>query len=289
MTQLVSLCLVIFFSTTAFTSFKLTNLGERSNQCQKLDSDDYIVTVDNTLKRETQNLFDDDKLSTLILTQPECFRVGTEIKIFLENETIPYLGKALIDEIEVLTRSELLSKKQLPLSSYGIQDFVAKNQSNNYGIFKIHITEKVTDYFVDQQYERLPTCFPTYGDWESFRVSAEEKSMVNKIKSGQTIAQIWNGTFNCYKVGIRARIQVEGESNIDHGNVIPNELHVVHLTRLSSKHARLLGTSLSDLRQQLEDKKDVDGGYITLVVFDYEKPREEEDAIGRELNSPENN
>ena len=271
--------LCLFFMLTCFASlaqgsFKLTDLGERLGSCQNLEYDDFIVTVSKSLQKETQNLFFDDKLTAVLVEQPDCYRVGTEIQIHLEDDPIPYLGKAIIDEIEVLSPEELKKHKNTPYTKSSLEDYVSNTRDNQYGILKIRVTEKVTNYYVNQEYERLPTCFPSYGDWESIRLTENDKALVDDIKSGRVIAQISNGTFNCYKVGIRARIQVAGDYETDHGNIIPTELYVIHYSQLTSKHAKYFGQSVSELKSEMEKNKDVDGGYTTIVVFDYEKPRE---------------
>ena len=97
---------------------------------------------------------------------------------------------------------------------------------------------------------------------------------LNDIKSGKTKAQIWNGTFNCYKIGIFVemniqRIQREDAPDPTHGYIVPNELFLVHYTNLSQKHADLLGESLSGLKTRMAEKKDVDGGWVSMVAFDY--------------------
>lgn len=272
-----ALCLFFVLLSLTYTaqgSFKLTELGERLRSCQNLEHDDFIVTVDKTLQKESQNLFFDDKLTSVLVDQPDCFRVGTEIQIHLEDDPIPYLGKAIIDEIEVLSPEELKNHKGTPYSKNGLQDYVSATRDNQYGILSIRVSEKVTDYYVNQEYERLPTCFPSYGDWESLRLNEDDIDLAKDIKSGRVIAQINNGTFNCYKIGIRARIQVDGDYTTDHGNIIPTELYVLHYTHLTSKHAKYFDKSVTELKKEMEQNKDIDGGYTTIVVFDYEEPRE---------------
>ena len=59
----------------------------------------------------------------------------------------------------------------------------------------------------------------------------------------------------------------------DLGSIIPTELHLVHYTHLTDKHAALVGEKLSDLKKRMAEKKEIDGGYTTIVVFNYLEPR----------------
>ena len=263
--------LLVFLTSYEASAIVLKELGQRLSSCQNLEYDDFIVEMDETLKREAQNLFQDDKLTAVVVENPDCFRVGTEIKLFLKNSTIPYLGRALVKELETLNGSELINSKNTPFTRNTLKDFVNATRETQYGILQIRVSEKVEEKVITEQYKRLNTCFPSYGDWEAMRLEATQTPLVSEIKNGRSKAQIWNGTFNCYKIGIRARIQIQGDFT-DHGNIIPTELHLVHFTNLTNKHASLMDMSLSHLKSTLEPKKDIDGGYVTMVVYNYEEP-----------------
>ena len=280
-----------FFSVDA-QAVVLNKLGERLSSCKNLENDDYKIVYAADLQREAKNLFTDDKLTTALVVSPDCYRVGTEIDLNLASDLKPYFGKALLKEIHVLNQSELLSSKANDFSKPATREFIRNNPAKTYGVLKFKLTQKIAPYTVTDKYKRLPTCFPSYNDWEAIRLPDDK--MAKDIQSGKTKGLIWNGTFNCYKVGVytemilptdNARPKTEGQEPESLGYIIPTELHVVHYTDLTNDHANLVGEHLSALKKKMEEKKDLEGGYVTLVGFDFEKvhpkdkPKEEEEQI----------
>ena len=250
----------------------LNALGQRLSTCQNLESDNFLVEFDNNFKATAKSLYDNDRLTTAIVASPECFRVATEIKLQLSNETIPFLGRALIKDIKILTKSQLLKDKSTPYSQSSIISFIKANSVQKYGIISFKLTEKIGEAFVDTKFQRLPSCFTSYGDWESFRISEENIDIVTGIQNGSKRALIWNGTFNCYKIGTKVPINVIKKAREEYGLIIPTQLYIVHYTNLTQKHAELLGEDLTKLKERMAKKKDLEGGYTTIIAFDYQKP-----------------
>ena len=263
--------LPLLIASTAYSA-KLDKLGQRAMECQNTEGDDFIIEFDKSFVREAKNHLHDDKLDMAILPSAGCLRVGTEVRLNLAGEEIFYVGKALINSIEVVKQKSLLLRK-LPFTKSSIQGFLKSNREKDYAIVRFKHFEKVEETMLTEQYDRLNTCFPTYADWRSMRLKDGQESLVTSIQKRKTKAQIWNGTFNCYKVGIRAAITIPSKKGENLGNIIPTELHLVHYTNLKRKHARILGKSLSKLKEEMAVNKEIDGGYTTMVVFDYEKER----------------
>ena len=274
MSTLISSLLLISltFSAMPAKATTLDKLGERLSKCQNLAQDDYIVRYHNAFKRQVKNQFEDNKLKTAIVPNLECFRVGTEIQLYLENDQVPYLGRALIQEIKVLNRSELKKEKNLGFSKSSVNDFLADERASSYSFLTFKVTEKIEEEIVTEKYKRLKTCFPAYGDWESLRTT--DARLVKDIQAGRTQALIFNGTLNCYKVGVYTSIDLRSERQQRPeklGYIIPTEVRIVHYSNLDREHASLLDEKLSDLKKRLAENKDRDGGYLNMVVFDYEK------------------
>lgn len=272
-----SLILLTFLASSAQAT-ELAKLGERLSTCQNLEKDDSMVTYDLSLQREAKTRFENDRLNTAIIAEPDCFRVGTEIQLNLQNDTIPYLGRGLIEKLEVLSKEQLASSTKTGFTKSAVNSFIKNTPAKQYGLIQFKVTEKVEEAVVTEKYKRLNTCFPANGDWEAIRL--KDMDSVKNIQDKKTKALIWNGTFNCYKVGVYTEMVLQSENpETGLGFIIPTELHVVHYTNLGQKHADLLGENLSDLKTKMAEKKDLEGGYVTMVVFDYEKTHPNEASL----------
>lgn len=282
LTRAICLFLSLFIYQQSFAQ-SYTDLGKRLPSCINAQTDDFEARVKSPLSPEAKHLFTNDKLTQIIVVDPHCFRVGTEIKVFLENETYGYLGRAFISSMEILNSSKL-KRKKLIYSKNSIQNFIKQNQSPQYTLLNIKVSEKVTETMVNKKYERLPTCFPTYGDWKTYRLPTENGEVVaRKIQTRKKVAHITSGTFNCYKIDVPATLVIPKTKTKDLGSVIPKELHLIHYTNVTKEHAALLGESFAAVKKRLEEKKQIDGGYTTLVVFEYLEPRIEEDSSTEKL------
>lgn len=276
--KLLSALLLSIFAFQMAYAVTYKDLGDRPSTCQKTDGDDFEVMISEAFTSKATQLFENDQLTQVIISNPDCFRVGTEVRLNLENQEVNYLGRGFIETMDVLSSSGL-SKKDTLYSKTDVKRFIKKSQSKSYGVLDIKVTEKVSEACVDQQWERLPTCFSAYGDWETFRLPADGgEATAKSIAAGKTKAIMWNGVFNCYKVGTKARIIVlEDKKRQDWGSILPTQLYVVHYNNISKKHANLLGESLTSLKKRMAENKNVDGGYVTMVVFDYLKPEPKKD------------
>lgn len=264
---------ILFFSLTS-TAQVFQRLGERDSSCKDLKTDSYTANVHPQLSAQSKSMFENDRLQTIYVTNPECFRTGTEIKIILDGIEIPYIGRALIRSLRILSPKEMMTFNG-DYQKDSVIAFVNESKASQYGVLDIRISEKVKDSFVDGRYQRLPTCFPTYNDWETYDIDEKlkDKELPN-ILNGKTKAAIWNGTFNCYKVGVRTKITIyNSKDTTDYGNVIPSQLYVVHHSHLTQTHADFFATTLTELKDSLKKDLDRDGGYVTFVVFDYEAPQ----------------
>ena len=266
----ISLILLTFLASTAVAK-PITKLGERFSSCKNLEKDDFLITFQNPLKKEAKTLLEKDQLRTAIVKSPKCFRVGTEIQLNVEKEDIPFWGRGLIESMEQLSKDQILKSNKTGYTKSALRSFVKNSPAKKYEIIQFKVTEKIEEAVVTEKYKRLNSCFPAYGDWESLRL--KDPATVKNIQSGKTKAIMWNGTFNCYKIGVYTEIvlQTEEPSPDDLGYIVPAELHLVHFTSLTQEHAKLLGQPLSKLKKSMEEKIEVDGGYLTMVVFDFEK------------------
>lgn len=280
-----SLILLMFFTATAQAQH-LTKLGERLSTCKNLETDDYIIQYDDNLAPEAQSLFTSDKLHTALVNADNCFRIGTELKLQLAKGDSPYLGRGLLEEMKIVSKSQLASDSLNEFSKNATGSFVKSNSARDYAILRFKVTEKIEEAYTNEKYKRLPSCFPSYSDWEAIPLDQTEAS---DIKAGKTKALIWNGTFNCYKVGIYTEISVKQENRPETsgGYIIPTELFLVHYTNLNQKHADLLGESLSKLKDKLAQKKDVDGGWVSMVAFDYQEIHPKDLPPSEEDQTPE--
>jgi len=277
LTGFILLLSVFIFHSTSSWALTLSELGERSENCENLENDDFIFDVSPILSTEVQNLFENDKLDQLIAPYPNCFRVGSEIRLQVPDKEISYLGRAFVSSIQNMTRGQLL-KKQSHYNSSTINEYLAAQPETQFSVLSIKVSEKIQQAFVNENFKRLPNCFSSFDDWQSisFTNTAENVKEIKKIQSGQLTAMAWNGTLNCYKIGTRTKITIQGERPFDHGSLLPKELYLVHFSDLSEKHASLLGEKLDDLKTRLREKIKTDGGYISLVVFEYLPPRPEQ-------------
>ncbi len=293
-----TLIILLFFQSqnSQLLAQKLNELGERSQKCENLKADDFIFRVSKTLAVETQNFFEKDQLTQLLAPYPNCFRVGTEVRLELEETEMSYLGRSFVSSIKVMNRNELVKSQNLIYSTQAIRDYLSSQSSEQFSLLTVNISEKIQESFVNENYKRLPNCFSSFDDWEgvTFSNEAESLTQIKDIQSGKLSALAWNGTLNCYKVGTKAEIMVQGGRPKDLGFIEPKELHLVHLSNISEKHASLLGEKLEDLKKRLTEKKEVDGGYVSIVVFGYVAPSpkpenlEEEDLADRShrVNNP---
>jgi hypothetical protein len=259
---------------------KLEELGKRPSTCENLERDAFRLTIDRTFRHKAMSLVERDKLTSAVVANPDCFRVGTEVLVYVEGETMPFLGRALLKKINIMSPREVQNSQGLDYSKSDIKDYIDKTEAKQYGLLTFKMTQKVAEIEMNQEYDRLPTCFVSFNDWRSMRLKSEQTKLLKDIKQGNQSAIIWNGTYNCYKVGVYTEIQFEGDPiGTDHGWIVPTELHVVHLSNLSAKHARLVGESLPELRTRLEANQQTEGGYLTLVAFEYQKkhPKDFED------------
>ncbi len=277
MTGLILIFSVFVFHSTFSWATTLSELGERSENCENLENDDFIFDVSPLLSTEAQNLFEKDKLDQLIAPYPNCFRVGSEIRLQLPDKEISYLGRAFVSSIKIVSRKEL-QKENSHYSSSTINEYLGAQSESQFSVLSIKVSEKIQEAFANETYKRLPNCFSSFNDWESivFTNTPENLKEIKDIKNGKLTALAWNGTLNCYKVGTRTKIAIEAERPFDHGSILPKELYLVHFSRLSEKHASLLGEKLEDLKKRLSEKINTDGGYISLVVFEYSPPRPQE-------------
>lgn len=276
-------CVLILMALTLTWSLQaqtLNKLGQRINNCSNQTADQHTITISNIIKQQVKNLWEQDKLKQLVVANPSCFRVGTEVKLFLKNEEINYLGRAFITKIKLLSTKQLTYKDLTSYSPYIVKQFANKNANKSIAIFDIQITEKVAETFLHEQYQRLPTCFSSYSDWKKFKITNDKPQQVIKnITSGKRQAVIWNGTFNCYKIGVKAYLPKDQDDKPT-GAVVPKQLYLTHYTNLSDDQAKILDEDLTQLKKRMAMNKDIDGGYTTMVVFDYVKP---------ELQTPELN
>jgi hypothetical protein len=268
------LCLLSILIIKSAHAELITELGQRDSRCTKESADSFEVVVPEILKLETQNQASQDLLKQLIVPSPHCFRVGTEAKVLFENTEIALLGRGFISSIENLSKNDL-RKKNLNFSKTSILDYIKQHPSNEYSILNIDISEKVFETTVHNKFQKLPTCFPTYGDWETYLLpDLKADDLLQKIKSGKIKAQIKNGTFNCYKIGVSAHlVDSKGHTN-DFGSIVPKELYLVHYSNLNEIHAQLLGEDLISLKKRMSENKNKDGGYTNIVVFDYLPPEQ---------------
>lgn len=263
--------LILFFSLYPFYSKakELTQLGERSNLCENLETDEIAITYDRSLRYEAKNLWESQQLNTAIVSQPNCYRVGTEVRLNIENETIPYLGKAFIKNIRILNARDLSQNKSTGFSKNTVSSYIEKNPSNEYGLITYKVTERIEESVLKEKYDRLKSCFPSFSDWETLPLKEDQQDLLQQIQQRKKTAFIWNGTYNCYKVGVYTEILFPGTQPKANGYILPTELQLVHFTNLKQKHADLLGISLNQLKEDLTKDKELDGGYVTIVVFEY--------------------
>ncbi len=290
-----SLISLMFFSFQAEAQH-LTQLGERLSSCKNLENDDFLITYNDALNPEAKSKMQSDQLRTAIVDADNCFRVGTELKLVLENDDFPFLGRGLVEEMKIVRKDQLLTDSLNEFSHNSTRSYIAANPARRYAIIRFKVTEKIEAAYVNEKYQRLPSCFPAYSDWEAMPV---DEKLHADIRSKKVRAQIWNGTYNCYKVGIFTEMYLKRERRDEKdakkerqqepeqeslGYIVPTELFLVHYTNLEQKHADLLGENLADLKQTMEKKKEIDGGWVTMVHFNYEAihpkdlPEDDEDS-----------
>lgn len=265
----------------------LTGFGERSIACLNKDADDIEVRVAEVLAAETKQLMQENKLTTMLVPFPNCLRIGTEIKLFLDKVDVGFIGRAFLSSMDIQTVDAIKKNSQIPFSQKTLEKFFQTQNSYEYAVLQFKITEKVQETVLTAANDRLPTCFTIYGDWESVIFEYQEgAAAASDIQKGKVNAEIWNGTFNCYKIGVPAAIYVEKPNQAkppepdsdstreraedkNYGVIVPKELHLIHYANLTEKHASLLKENLADLKKRLAEKRDLDGGFTTMVVFDY--------------------
>ncbi len=265
-----SLLSLMFFAQAAQAQH-LTKLGERLSICKNLESDDFLIQYNDALRPEVKSLLENNKLQTAIVAADNCFRVGTELKIELLNDDLPFLGRGILEELKVVSKNQLLADPLNTFSSNSTKNFIESTPARKYALLKFKVTEKIQEAYVNEKFKRLPSCFPAFNDWE---YSPQSEDSIKDIKAGKTTAFIWNGTSNCYKVGILTELLLEKERREDpptsYGYIVPTELFLVHYTNLNQKHADLLGERLSQLKKRMAEKKEIDGGWVTMVAFEYQ-------------------
>lgn len=263
-------------------------LGERSSNCENLKTDDFVVTIEPTLAPEALSAFERDDLVEVIVPYPNCFRVGTEIKVNITDAEAPYLGRAFISSIQIAQTSSLSKLNLKNYSSASLNDLSQKSQHAQQSVLSIQITEKMTDRTITEHYQRLPSCFASFDDWESLRFSKNDENLqiIKKIQKGLLQAQIWNGALNCFKVGAKAALEIS-EDSTDYGYIMPTQVQLVHLSRLTQQHASWTGQSLESLKLTLDKQKSMDGGYVSIVVFNYLEPRPKTQTAPVEIDEDE--
>lgn len=269
------------------TATPMTAMGERSEECNNVDADDVDVKIDAAFAGEAKNLIKTDKLSNLIIPYPNCVRVGTEIKLFLDKVDIGLVGKAFLSAMEVKSANQIMLNNPTAFSKKSLNKFFQGQPGDQFAVLTFKVAEKVEETFLNGADQKLQTCFTLYGTWEDAGFEYQEGAqMVKDIQSGTIKADIWNGIVNCYKIGTPVAISVyrpdqptpEDPANVaptravqeDYGVFVPKELHLLHYTHLTEKHASFLNEKLSDLVKRLEAKKEIDGGYVTMVVFEHQ-------------------
>lgn len=265
--------ILLLFSTHSFAkNLDLSKLGQRPAYC-KQNEDSKVLTISDEFVSESQEKFDADKLTLGLMAGDHCFRVGTEIFLQLASGEIQYLGKALITNISITTSKDLsLNKSLQDFNKSSLEKFITNNKGKSISLIHFKVMEKVTETVLENKYDRLQTCFVSYADWESYPLNKDTwESELESLKTGTKKADIWNGTNNCYKIGIKADIRAPGQKE-KLGKIVPTKVFLTHYSKVTEEQAKILGEDLKDLKNRLEKNKDTSGGYTTMVVFDYLAP-----------------
>lgn len=272
--MIIQLIFSLLLSLSIAKPLELTKLGARDPSCQQ-KPDETMLTVPELFVGQKQQLFQEDKLNRAIVAGDFCYRVGTEINLQMEKGDIQQLGKAFISKVESFDAKELQANKSLlPDPPLHLEEYLKSNQNKKVQVVHFQIMEKLADTSMTNKYDRLQTCFVSYADWTTYPLSKEKwQEELDAIKSGATKAEIWNGTVNCYKVGIYAELLVEGQ-NQDFGSIIPTAVYLTHYSQITEEQAQILGEDLKTIKDRMAQNKDKYGGYTTMVVYDYVPPKD---------------
>ncbi|NQZ19306.1 MAG: hypothetical protein HRT44_08635 [Bdellovibrionales bacterium] len=172
--------------------------------------------------------------------------------------------------------SELETLTGVIFSKNSLNDLSKRFPQQKMNVAELRMMTRLENTEMDQQYDRLPSCFVSSGDWRSYRLEPDDyKAQLEKFKNGTLKADIWNGTRNCFKVGVSVDIEVNGVQE-DLGKLYPTKLFLKHYTEITEEQAQLMGEKLSDLKERLS--KDTEfGGFTTMVAYDYAPPETPEE------------
>lgn len=254
---------------------ELSKLGERLESCQ--DKEDWkSLTIPDDFEADAALKIQGEGLKQVPIKGEHCLRVGTEVDLFQSTGEFPYHGKAFITKIDYLSPGAI--GQYLNLSSWDenkLKSFDNKQPSQPLSLVSIDHLIKVYPAKLETEGERLPSCFVGASDWTSWPLKqAEADEFMQNIVDGKMKASFWNGVTNCYRVGRPVQLYIEDNDDYeDLGALIPVALYLVPIDKLTQEHADKIGKSIEALKAALQEKKDRDGGYATIVVWSYQPPQ----------------
>jgi len=174
-----------------------------------------------------------------------CFRVGTEVLVFNNPTNTSLAARALITKV--------------------IED-------SDRSYVQFDVIERFRSIQLSFPGERIPNCDARYEDWMDFYVYEDTApETIERLATGQRSISVWNGAYNCYRVGTTAKVIIKGSPDQTFGTVTVREVRLLPYSDLTDTMLMKTGEEIQVIRARLEAKIERNGGYISMMVFDYQK------------------
>ena len=267
--------------------------GERPSSC-KDDKDWYRFTIPAEFVEATSKNILQKKKYFSFFNGDSCLRVGTEVELHRPvdessgREQKSLVARIFINRISVLGEEAVVRRMGDLPSRADLYLNQLKNKSSSNTLVEYEVVSRFYNMTLNQEGQRSQNCPAYYFDWRKFYLDKEgfEESL-EKLKEGKTLADIWNGGFNCFRVGKEAKILLrrDEERNKSYGRLLIEEVAMLHISDLTDELIALTGRKKDELLAELSEKKQRDGGYLSLVRFSF-SPEPDEDPENKKEVEP---